>query len=137
MDIDVFPNSLEYWGPNGMVFFRNVQVRWIPIQGDSNVVIALERPGATADQGLYSDRIELQAVRPQFKWPDVTGHARWHESGVMYSGRHIQEDCMGGHKRSVCINLSGTAYGWGVNVSSNLNFTKKDVGRFRLSMARV
>ena len=26
MDIDVFPNSIEYWGPNGMVFFRNVQV---------------------------------------------------------------------------------------------------------------
>ena len=25
MDIDVFPNSVEYWGPNGMVFFRNVQ----------------------------------------------------------------------------------------------------------------
>ena len=35
MDIDVFPNSVEYWGPNGMVFFRNVQVRWMPIQGDS------------------------------------------------------------------------------------------------------
>ena len=28
MDPDVFPNSLEYWGPTGMVFFRNVQVRW-------------------------------------------------------------------------------------------------------------
>jgi hypothetical protein len=25
MDIDVFPNSLEYWGPSGMVFFRNIQ----------------------------------------------------------------------------------------------------------------
>jgi hypothetical protein len=50
MDIDVFPNSLEYWGPNGMVFFRNVQVRWTPIQGASNVVIALERPGASADE---------------------------------------------------------------------------------------
>ena len=25
MDPDVFPNSLEYWGPTGMVFFRNVQ----------------------------------------------------------------------------------------------------------------
>jgi len=23
MDIDVFPNSLEYWGPSGMLFFRN------------------------------------------------------------------------------------------------------------------
>ncbi len=21
MDIDVFPNSIEYWGPNGMAFF--------------------------------------------------------------------------------------------------------------------
>ena len=32
MDPDVFPNSIEYWGPTGMVFFRNVQVRWMPIQ---------------------------------------------------------------------------------------------------------
>jgi len=27
MDIDVFPNTVEYWGPTGMVFFRNVQIR--------------------------------------------------------------------------------------------------------------
>ena len=33
MDPDVFPNSLEYWGPTGMVFFRNVQVRWMPVTG--------------------------------------------------------------------------------------------------------
>ena len=26
-DPDVWPNSLEYWGPTGMVFFRNVQLR--------------------------------------------------------------------------------------------------------------
>jgi hypothetical protein len=30
MDIDVFPNTLEYWGPNGMVFFRNIRFRAIP-----------------------------------------------------------------------------------------------------------
>ncbi len=30
-DPDVFPNSLEYWGPTGMVLFRNVQLRWMPI----------------------------------------------------------------------------------------------------------
>jgi hypothetical protein len=34
MDPDVFPNTLEYWGPNGMVFFRNVQLRYMPIQGE-------------------------------------------------------------------------------------------------------
>ena len=65
MDIDVFPNSLEYWGPSGMVFYRNVQVRWMPIRSDrTKVTIAAERPGASADQGQYSDFIELQGVRP-------------------------------------------------------------------------
>ena len=44
MDIDVFPNSLEYWGPNGMVFFRNLQARWTPIQNDhTRLIFAVER----------------------------------------------------------------------------------------------
>ena len=59
MDPDVFPNSLEYWGPNGMVFFRNVQLRWMPMQGDKSLMFALERPGASGDQGVYDDRVEL------------------------------------------------------------------------------
>jgi len=84
MDPDVFPNSIEYWGPNGMVFFRNVQVRWIPIQGDSNVVIALERPGASADEGIYAGRVELAGIVPQFKWPDVSFHARLARNGVTF-----------------------------------------------------
>src|SRR5688500_18575411 len=39
MDPDVFPNSLEYWGPTGVVFYRNVQVRWMPIKGDTNLTL--------------------------------------------------------------------------------------------------
>src|SRR5262249_9687219 len=58
MDIDVFPDSLEYWGPSGMVFFRNVQFRWMPIMGDTRLTIAIERPGASADGGVYADRVE-------------------------------------------------------------------------------
>ena len=48
MDLDVFPNTLEYWGPNGMLFYRNIQIRWIPILGPSDLVFALEMPGATS-----------------------------------------------------------------------------------------
>src|SRR5688572_5186862 len=66
MDIDVFPNTVEYWGPTGMAFFRNVQLRFMPIQGPTRLTIALERPGASADQGIYSDRIELADVKPRF-----------------------------------------------------------------------
>ena len=130
MDIDVFPNSLEYWGPNGMVFFRNVQARWTPIQGDSNVVIALERPGASADGGVYADRIALQNIAPQFKWPDLSGHVRVAKSwGYVQVGAIVRKIAWVDQNGDP-LNLSGTAIGWGVNTSSNLKFTKKDTGRF-------
>jgi hypothetical protein len=32
MDGDVFPNTIDYWGPAGMVFYRNVQLRWTPFK---------------------------------------------------------------------------------------------------------
>ena len=32
MDGDVFPNTIDYWGPAGMVFYRNVQIRWTPFR---------------------------------------------------------------------------------------------------------
>src|SRR5690349_8278672 len=72
MDIDVFPNTVEYWGPNGMVFFRNVQFRWMPIKGDTRLTFALERPGASADQGEYAGRVELDNVKPHFPLPDFS-----------------------------------------------------------------
>ena len=131
MDIDVFPNSIEYWGPNGMVFFRNVQARWIPIKGDSNVVIALERPGASSDGGIYANRVELSKISTQFKWPDLTGHARVARSwGYVQVGGIVRKiawvDASG---NSTPYDFSGGAIGWGVNVSSNLKVTKKDVAK--------
>jgi hypothetical protein len=132
MDIDVFPNSLEYWGPPGMVFFRNVQFRWMPVRGASNIVIALERPGASADGGAYADHLDLQNVSPQFKWPDLSGHARLaREWGYVQVGAIVRKIAWV-DANPVQPNLSGTAIGWGVNVSSNMNFTKKDVGKFQV-----
>ena len=74
VDPDVFPNQLEYWGPNGLVWFRNVQFRWMPMQGDNEVFVALERPGASGDGGRFADRIELQNVLGRFPVPDLTAH---------------------------------------------------------------
>ncbi len=76
MDIDVFPNTVEYWGPSGMAFFRNVQIRYMPIQGDTRLTFALERPGASADQGIYADRIALENIRPRFQLPDLSAEFR-------------------------------------------------------------
>src|SRR3982075_2659793 len=77
MDIDVFPNSLEYWGPNGMVFFRNLQFRWMPIRSDRlRLTFAVQRPGASADGGVYSDRVEVQGIKPKFDMPDFSWSVR-------------------------------------------------------------
>ncbi|HEY6188782.1 MAG TPA: DcaP family trimeric outer membrane transporter [Pyrinomonadaceae bacterium] len=132
MDIDVFPNSLEYWGPTGMVFFRNVQARWMPIKGRSRVTIALERPGASADQGNYADRIELQGIKPKFAWPDLSWEARYGRdwgyvevAGIFRSLRWVDTN-------NDALDLGGSDLGWGLNLSSNLNFTPNDIGRFQL-----
>src|SRR6185503_15956368 len=78
MDVDVYPNQLEYWGPSGILWFRNVQARYtVWSDGDSNFMIAAERPGASADQGVYADRIELQGVKPRSQMPDISAHFRW------------------------------------------------------------
>ena len=76
MDIDVFPNILDYWGPNGMVFFRNVQVRWSRLRARERDHLALERPGAGngGSEQLEDDRTALIGrSRSRFPAPDVLG----------------------------------------------------------------
>ena len=34
-DVDAFPNTFEYWGPPGLIWYRNVQVRWMPLREDN------------------------------------------------------------------------------------------------------
>ena len=132
MDPDVFPNSLEYWGPTGMVFFRNVQLRWMPIKGDTSLTLALERPGASADQGVYAGRIELQDVKPRFPLPDFSGAykygSKWGYVRVAGMLREMKWDDVNNDQ----FDLSGSATGWGLNFSSNLNASKNDVVRLQL-----
>jgi len=122
MDIDVFPNSLEYWGPTGMPLFRNIQVRWMPMKGDTRLTIALERPGASADPGVLAGRIELQDVKPRFPAPDLSGEYLMGGSKgyVEVAGilRYMKWDDMLNDN----LDLSGSAVGWGVNLTSNIKF---------------
>ncbi|HEY4733355.1 MAG TPA: DcaP family trimeric outer membrane transporter [Gemmatimonadaceae bacterium] len=132
MDIDVFPNTVEYWGPPGMAFFRNVQVRYMPIQGNTRLTFALERPGASRDGGVYADRIELADVKPRFPLPDLSAEYRYSPSKWGYvelAGiyRRIEWKDQG----QQAFDLSGGVSGWGVNLSSNVNVGKADILRLQ------
>lgn len=132
MDIDVFPNSVEYWGPNGMAFFRNIQVRWMPIMGDTRLTIALERPGASADGGVYSEILQQQNIRARFPVPDLSAEYRSaHDWGyVELAGivRYMKWEDQGQHEEGE-VDLSGDAIGWGLNLSSNLKIGKDNLVR--------
>lgn len=128
MDIDVFPNTLEYWGPNGMVFFRNVQIRYMPIKKENRIMtIALERPGASPDLGTFANRVELDSISPRFPLPDLSAEYR-------HGGKFGYVELAGMVRRIMwedqnhdSIDYSGGVVGWGFNLSTNLKFGRKDV----------
>lgn len=130
MDIDVFPNSLEYWGPNGMVFFRNVQFRWMPLKGRNSVTLALERPGASADQGIFANRIELQGIRPKFDLPDFSGNVRFTRDWGYFQVAGMLRRIKWVDTTNDAFDLGGSEVGAGLNLTSNLKFTENDTGRF-------
>ena len=125
MDIDVFPNTVEYWGPTGMAFFRNIQVRYMPIQGDSRLTIALERPGASADQGQYAGRIELGNVKPRFPLPDLSAEYRYGAKWGYVELAGIARKMEWEDQDNLAPDLSGDALGWGLNLSTNIKIGKK------------
>jgi len=149
VDPDVFPNQLEYWGPNGLAWFRNVQFRWMPIHGDSELAIAAERPGASGDGGRFADRIELQNILGRFPAPDLTAHYKlsrgWGHVQLAGLVRRIDWDDnlvdqleLSGHGTGVGGNLTGVykigkdalklSVTYGKGIENYMNDAPVDVG---------
>lgn len=121
MDIDVFPNSLEYWGPTGMAFYRNVQIRYMPMMGKNHISIALERPGGSSDGGTYNDFLQDRGIKAKFPFPDLSAEYRhtgdWGYFEIAGILRRMEWDDVEGDG---VANLSGEGTGWGLNLSTNL-----------------
>lgn len=130
VDPDVFPNTNEYWGPNGIAWFRNVQFRWMPLMGRNSVTIALERPGASADLGKVADRIELQGVRPRFPLPDLTANVRFNRDWGHFQAAVLVREIKWVDTIDDDFDLGGSAVGAGIGLTSNVIFGKRDVGKF-------
>ncbi|WP_237056789.1 DcaP family trimeric outer membrane transporter [Microbulbifer sediminum] len=121
MDSSIFPNVVEKWGPNGIPFFRNVQLRWTPWKdGDSHFAVALERPGATRDESDYDEFIELEGVVGHFRLPDITAQYRqathWGHFQMAALARRIEWQNSPGSE----FDLDGDVTGWGINFSASI-----------------
>lgn len=128
MDGDIFPDVIEYWGPAGMVLYRNPQLRITPVRGPSTVAFAIERPGTVIDPGVLQGTYESRSPLP-----DLTAHYRFalHESHVQLAG--IARSL--GYRSTGLEARSGAVLGWGVHASSvaKIAFGAASSATFRLS----
>jgi hypothetical protein len=110
-----------------MVFFRNVQVRFMPLQGKNQVHLALERPGGSGDPGIFVGAPELDDVSARFPLPDLSGHYRrngdWGHVQIAGILRRMEWDDTDPNSP----NLEGSAAGWGVNLSTNIKIGEDTV----------
>jgi hypothetical protein len=129
MDIDVFPNVIDYWGPNGMVFWRNVQIRWTPWQTEnSSFAIGLEEPSNDIDPGQIRefDPTLGEDLQSDEKVPNLAAH--WNTKGdwghVQLAG--ILRDLGYDTKYTKNNKPKGSVAGWGVNLSGSINVLERD-----------
>jgi|SRR5579871_5559662 len=129
MDIDVFPNVIDYWGPPGMVFYRLPQFRWTPYKtAQSNFAIALERPGNDIDPGQIRefDPALGNNLRNDEELPDFTAHfytsGSWGHAQLAGIVRRVGFDTIG----TLDNQPKGHRTGWGINLSGHANVLKRD-----------
>ncbi|HEU0310046.1 MAG TPA: DcaP family trimeric outer membrane transporter [Sphingomicrobium sp.] len=134
MDADIFPNVVDYWGPPGMVFVRNPQIRFTFLDRDGwKAAVALENPSDDIDPGAIRliDPELATNIRADEELPDLTAMVR-------YGGKwgHVQ---LAGILRKVGFDTVGTEdnepegskTGWGVNLTGSF---KASLATFRLGV---
>jgi hypothetical protein len=129
MDMDVFPNTIDYWGPSGMVFVRNPQLRVTPINHDGlTVMFSLESPSSALDTG------KVTQVDPDFavniaawnSYPDLLGAFRMDRDWGHFRVAGILREV--GYQNPAAANgdPSGRMTGYGINLSGSLRSIGED-----------
>jgi len=126
MNLDAFPNVVDFWGPNGNVFLRNPQLRYTAMQGKGGKLqFSLEAPSAALDTGKTPTFI-ADNLRARTKYPDIAGrYVRDGDRGQL--SVHGIVRWIGWETVSTPNNdPSGYKTGGGVNVNGWLNTGGKD-----------
>ena len=150
MDGDIFPNVLDFWGPSGMIFVRDPQIRWTPWDANGlKAVVGLEVPSAAIDEGKAADLFRCTAGPPfpcfspgldvleKPRYPDITGHVRadgpWGHVQLAGVARWVTFD----NPTGIGGNPSGTVFGYGGNLTASINTFGDDSikGQFAIGKA--
>jgi hypothetical protein len=126
MDINAFPNILDFWGPNSMVFSRQPQVRYsTAISKKSSIMFTIEKSSSdfavpkNSSGASYNDITEL---------PDFTASYTYNaDFGYIKSAVILRKL---GYETAT---TKDTTMGWGLNISGNVSLTPDDSMQFQLA----
>jgi hypothetical protein len=118
MDGDLIPNVVDYWGPPGLVFVRNPQVRLTFVDNDKwMAAVAIEHPSDDIDPGSIRliDPELATNIKGDEKLPDLTMQfqyrAPWGHLTLAGIARRVGYDTAGTPDNRP----HGSKFGWGIN----------------------
>jgi hypothetical protein len=131
MDASIFPNVIDYWGPAGMAFIRNPQIRFEVFDRHKNnnrstVSVAIEKPNSDVDGASVRELDPGLTVAPSQKVPDFTAQWRneekwghWQVAGVL---RKVAFDTPGAPNAEP----KDSKTGYGVDLTGSYKIGKKN-----------
>jgi hypothetical protein len=135
MDGNIFPNTIDYWGPPGMIYVRKPQIRythWVGA-GGSHWSVSLEDPSSDVDAGDVReiDPDLAEALQPRDSMPDLTlrwrGMHEWGHYQLAGIARKLdvetKSDGLGGNPNNT---PKEDTFGWGLNFTSVINTFEMD-----------
>jgi type II secretory pathway pseudopilin PulG len=149
MDIDIFPNTIDYWGPTGMVFYRNQQARYTFPLGSKNDVFAmsLENPDTVLSVGKFrqTNNCDLPNSAPDCESTDSTAEEVFQSyTDVPDLTARYRHDGSFGHAQVAGIvrklgyerlDTGNDDYevGWGINTSTGLKTWDADMLKLQVA----
>jgi DcaP outer membrane protein len=148
MDIDIFPNTIDYWGPTGMVFYRNKQARYtFPLGNDSLFAVSLEDPSTALTVGQFRDtnNCNLPNPAPDCQSVDSTAGEVFQSYNDIpdLTARYRQDGDFGHYQVAGIVRKLGYErldtgskdyeVGWGINTSTGLKTWGADMLKLQVA----
>ncbi len=118
-DPDAWPDTVDYEGPNSVIFARRALVRYmLPLSDAWQMNFGIEAPGAEVDGNSTTNSISQVNSAP-----DSTMNVRWENAkwGHVQLGSVVR--CIGAEGDNVG---NESVFGWGLNLASSINVFKRD-----------
>jgi len=134
-DPSIWPDTVDYEGPNSMIFGRWPLVRYKQPFGDHwQANFGIEQPDSVPSDYYFtnsSGQMVTETIVGSNQTPDFALSGRWEKDEVGHAQLSTVFRDIGG--RSQSLGISEHVFGWGVNLAGNLVVLERDDLRAQLT----